>query len=274
MTEPAPAAPVARTVQVMGTVASIQVHRAARPTDADRAIDACVAELRRLEAMFSTFRADSEISALNRGERTLETVSAEVIEVLDACTWLEHASGGAFDIRPDGAEGPIDPAGYVKGWTAERSADLLTAHGFDHWIVNVGGDLQTHGSPAGAEPWQIAIAHPVRVEAVVAVVEVHGAGAVATSGTAERGAHLRTMVPGGDPPMSVTVTGPSLARADALATTVFALGGVDGLGWLRGSPGYTGLAVWADGRVEYSAGLPGRILGVVGPEGPSALPSA
>eukprot|EP01041_Mallomonas_annulata_P020800 gene20800-40699_t len=81
----------------MGTVASIHVHDDPLHVDprvVDDAIDAVLAELERLEAMFSTFRPTSEISRVNRGELDLVDCSPEVIDVVDACTWLEHASGG------------------------------------------------------------------------------------------------------------------------------------------------------------------------------------
>ena len=82
------------------------------------------AELDRLEEMFSTFRPTSEISRINRGELHLLDASPEVLEVVDACTWLEHASGGAFRARRPG-DTIVDPAGFVKGWAAELAAKCL-----------------------------------------------------------------------------------------------------------------------------------------------------
>jgi len=81
----------------------------------------------------------------------------------------------------------------------------------------------------------------------VAVVPVH-TGAVATSGTAHRGAHLvdaRT----GRPPLgvaSVTVVAASLTDADIDATAAYAQG-TDAARWLQTRPGRAGLIVWADG---------------------------
>ena len=78
---------------------------------------------------------------------------------------------------------------------------------------------------------------------LVGTVDVKN-GAVATSGTAERGTHLwdpRT----GEPAtafLSVTVTGPSLTWADAYATTVFVMGD-PGLEWIERFPGYSVLPV-------------------------------
>jgi thiamine biosynthesis lipoprotein len=239
---------VRRHADVMGTVASIHVHddpHVADPRVVDEAIDAVLAELERLEAMFSTFRPTSEISRVNRGELDLVDCSPEVIDVVDACTWLEHASGGAFDIR---ARGRLDPAGFVKGWAAERASRLLVEHGLEHWYLGVGGDIVVHGRPAGRDCWTIAIADPTRRSAVITGITVTG-GAVATSGTAERGRHLwDASGADADTWASVTVIGPSLTWADAFATTACAMG-PGGLDWVSQFDEYQAFAVTHQGTL-------------------------
>jgi FAD:protein FMN transferase len=236
---------VRRHAEVMGTVASIHVHDAVEPERIDTAIDAVLAELERLEEMFSTFRATSEISRVNRGELELVDCSAEVIDVVDACTWLEHASGGAFDIR---ARGRLDPAGFVKGWATERASRVLGEHGLQHWYMGVGGDIVVHGQPAGRDCWTIAIADPSKRSAVITGITVTG-GAVATSGTAERGRHLWG-ADGADADTwaSVTVIGPSLTWADAFATTACAMG-PGGLDWVNQFDEYQAFAVTHQGAL-------------------------
>jgi thiamine biosynthesis lipoprotein len=230
---------VRRHAEVMGTVASIHVHDDIDPSVADDAIDAVLAELERLEEMFSTYRPTSEISRVNRGELQLLACSPEVIDVLDACTWLEHASDGAFDVR---ARGRLDPAGFVKGWATERASGLLTERGLEHWFVGVGGDILVHGRPAGRGCWTIAIADPTTHSAVITGITVTG-GAVATSGTAERGHHLWSADGcDADTWASVTVIGPSLTWADAFATTACALG-PDGLDWVGRFDGYQAFGI-------------------------------
>ena len=247
--------PVRRARHVMGTTASIHVHDDAPQELVERAIDELLAELDRLELMFSTFREHSEISRVNRGELHLGDCSREVTEVLDACTWLEQASGGAFDIRPNGLDGPIDPAGFVKGWAAERASGALARCGLEHWYVAVGGDIIVSGSPAPGERWRIGIANPIRSGEILASLDVEG-GAVATSGTAERGAHLWD-VRNGAPAngfASVTVSGPSLAWADAFATTVFVMG-EPGIEWVTQFDGYHAVAVRPDATLLASDAL-------------------
>ena len=252
---------------VMGTMASIGVRRDAEASVAgvvtgaiDAAIDAVFEELERLEAMFSTFRADSEISQVNRGERHLLDCSAEVIDVLDACAWLTQASGGAFDIsRPTpsthSGAGGIDPAGFVKGWATERAARRLSDAGLTDWFVSVGGDLVTRGTRGPDEPWSVAIADPRTAGEVLAVFDVCD-GALATSGTAERGAHLwdgRDGTPAAGW-ASVSVSGPSLAWADAFATVAYVMGS-DGPDWVSRFDDYEAFAVGWDGTIRSTAAV-------------------
>jgi thiamine biosynthesis lipoprotein len=79
--------------------------------------------------------------------------------------------------------------------------------------------------------------------------------AVATSGTAERGAHIVDPRTGGpaDGPASVTVVGASLTRVDALATAAFVMGD-EALPWLEGLPAVEGLVVSGDGAHRRTSG--------------------
>jgi thiamine biosynthesis lipoprotein len=241
---------VVRTHAVMGTMASVHVHDQVDDAIVDAAIEATWSELDRLEQIFSTFRSSSEISRINRGELHLLDASPEVIEVVDACTWLEHASDGAFRARRPGDE-LIDPAGFVKGWAAELAAKCLDRAGLRHWYLSVGGDTQTRGTSGDASPWRVGIADPNSddphcVRAMVEVVDE----AVATSGTAARGRHLwdgRTGRPA-EALASMTVVGPHLTWADAFATAAFVMG-VDGIDWVARFDGYRALAITLDGEL-------------------------
>ena len=227
----------------MGTTASIHVDDAVDDGVFDSVVREVRTELGRLEAMFSVFRPDSEVSRINAGTLHHLDASAEVIDVLDACAYLEQLSGGAFSIRRSRGATEINPSGFVKGWAAERSSRLFGDHGLGHWYLGVGGDFVLHGGMASGEPWRIGIVDPRDASMLVGSVDVVD-GAVATSGTAERGTHLwdpRT----GQPAttfLSVTVTGPSLTWADAYATTVFVMG-EPGLEWMGQFPGYSVLPV-------------------------------
>ncbi len=241
---------VVRTHAVMGTVASVHVHDRADRAWIDEAVAALWVELDRLEDMFSTFRPTSEISRVNRGELHLLDTSSEVLEVVDACTWLEHASRGAFRARRPG-DTDIDPAGFVKGWAAEKAAHHLHAADLRHWYLSVGGDIQTRGHARDGSRWRVAIADPNNDDprAIRALVEVSGE-AVATSGTAARGRHIwdgRTGQPAATL-ASMTVVGPHLTWADAFATTAFVMG-LEGIDWVSNFDGYRAMAITADGEL-------------------------
>ena len=227
----------------MGTTASLHVDDDVDALVFDEAVAAVRSELDRLEAMFSVFRPESEISRINSGALHHLDASPEVIDVLDACAYMEQVSDGAFSIRRSRVSTDINPSGFVKGWAAERASHMLVAHGLRHCYLGVGGDYALHGGMNSGQPWSIGIIDPRDATMLVGTVDVMN-GAVATSGTAERGTHLwdpRTGEPATEF-LSVTVTGPSLTWADAYATTVFVMG-EPGLEWVRQFPGYDVLPV-------------------------------
>ena len=73
----------------------------------DRAFD----WLRWVDATFSTYRADSEVSRLNSGELALSNAAPSVREVLVRCAALRKHTHSCFDVR---ARSPIDPSTFVK----------------------------------------------------------------------------------------------------------------------------------------------------------------
>ncbi|GAA3169078.1 FAD:protein FMN transferase [Blastococcus jejuensis] len=232
-----------------------------RHADDDRGRDAwaaAMAVLRHADATFSTYRDDSFVSRLGRGEIGLADCPPEVAEVLALGEEARRQSAGAFDVRRVGPDGRVvlDPSGVVKGWAAERAAAPLRDLPDTDFCLSAGGDLVCRTLDPGAPPWRIGIEDPMDPQRIVAVVPV-ATGAVATSGTAHRGAHLvdaRT----GRPPLgvaSVTVVASSLTWADIDATAAYAQG-PDAAVWLGTRPGRTGLVVWADGSTTTVAGPP------------------
>jgi thiamine biosynthesis lipoprotein len=231
----ATAAPTARSVaQVMGLPFSLALRGRHAGTDAGRAAWAeAVTELRWLDRVFSTWRPDSAVSRIDRGELAVEDAPPVVAEVLALGEEARVVSDGAFSVWRAGPDGRVrlDPSGVVKGWAAERVARHLSALPGTGFALNAGGDVVCRSRP-GDPAWRIGVEDPHDPGALVATLEVHD-GAVATSGTAHRGAHLvdaRT----GRPPQgvaSVTVVGPSLTWADIDATAAFAHG-AEALAWL------------------------------------------
>ena len=229
---------------VMGTVASVHVVADRVHSQVVTAVGRVFGELHRLEALFSTFIKTSEISRINSGELSLLDASPEVIEVMDACTWLEHVSDGAFVARrPNGG---LDPAGFVKGWAGQRASKYLAEFGLDNWLINIGGDIQTAGLNADNQPWSVGISNPHSSDELRFSLDVIDQ-AVATSGTGARGLHLWDVKGGPIEALgSMTVVGPELRLADAFATAAY-VKGLDGVAWVEQFPGYHALAITLSG---------------------------
>ncbi|MDF6022923.1 FAD:protein FMN transferase [Streptomyces sp. JH34] len=237
---------------VMGSVFSFDVRD--EPTPAlRRALDEAVIHLHRVDEVFSTYRPDSYISRLGRGEIRREDCPPEVLEVLRLCAHATRVSDGWFSVVP---EGTLDPSGLVKGWAVEAASHILHEAGARHICVNGGGDIQLRGPAAPGTPWRIGIAHPLRPGELVTVVTAHDDLAVATSGTAERGAHV--FDPHSGRPAtgfaSLTLVGPRLTLTDSYATAAFARG-EGARSWLEGLHGYEALAVTPDGEEWVTTGF-------------------
>ena len=235
---------------VMGTVFSIDI-RDQGPWDG--AITEVVQWLHRVDAVFSTYRADSDISRIRRGELVPGDADPAVAVVLALCAQVQAETDGYFSMRP---YGELDPTGLVKGWAVEYASALLRSRGARNHAVNGGGDVQLAGRPAPDQPWSVGIADPHDRTRVCAVV-TGGDRAVATSGNAERGTHIVDPTSGraADELASATVIGPSLTRADCYATAAFAMGPA-ALDWIVSRDGYAALLVTRDGELLHSAGWP------------------
>jgi thiamine biosynthesis lipoprotein len=254
----------------MGTVVSFDVPVTARH---DGSLDAAVRWLHWVDRVFSPFRPDSDVSQLADGEVTVDGCAPEVAEVIEACAFVRELSGGYFTASPWGR---FDPSGYVKGWAVERAAGILSAAGSASHLVNGGGDVQCAGgrpgtgqaalgagkAPGGVTvpPWRVGIADPLRRGRLALVVEARDCG-VATSGTAERGAHIVNPHTGlaAAGLASVTMIGPRLALADAYATAAFAMGAGLAREWAESLDGYEAYAITEAGETWQTSGFAARI---------------
>jgi thiamine biosynthesis lipoprotein len=236
-------------VHVMGTVVSFDLREPIPVV----ALDDALRMLRHADATFSTYRADSDISRLGRGEIRIEDCDPDVEEVLSLCADATTSTDGYFTCFPNGA---LDPSGLVKGWVVQRASEALADAGSHRHAVIGGGDIQLHGEATGCPAWRIGIADPKDRRQLLAVVACPD-GALATSGTAERGTHIvnpRTGRPA-DHFASVTITAETLIEADVLATAAFARGAT-AVGWIEELEGVEGFFATPDGRTEMTTGFP------------------
>lgn len=242
---------------VMGMPVSLAVRgRRADSGAAEAAWAEVMTELRWVDHVFSMWKPDSYVSRLGRGEIDLVDCPPEVAEVLALGEQAERESGGAFScfLPTRGGDLLFDPTGVVKGWAVERASRHLRGLEGTDFSLSAGGDLVCRTWRPDGEPWRIGIEDPHDITRLVATVPVHN-GAVATSGTVHRGAHLLDARTGLAPEgvASVTVVADSLTWADIDATAAYAQGR-GAADWLRGRPNRTGLVVWADGRTEVVGG--------------------
>jgi thiamine biosynthesis lipoprotein len=247
------AAPGSRRIEhVMGMPVIVDVRDEHIGNDV---IDEVFDWLRLVDARFSTFKLDSEICRIDRGELSPERAHPDVLEILMRCELLRAETGGYFDARA-GASRQLDPSGLVKGWSVDRAAALLDAAGATSYAVNAGGDIRLRGGALPENAWRVGIQHPLERDRVAAVVETRDL-AVATSGAYERGEHVIDPHTHKPPTgvLSVTVTGPDLATADAYATAAFAMGS-RGARWSAGLHDYEAMTILADGRVLFTHGFP------------------
>jgi thiamine biosynthesis lipoprotein len=261
MTTTAGTRPVRRFVaHTMGMPISLALR--GRHTDDRHGVAAwtdAMAVLLEVDRVFSTYRTDSYVSRLGRGEIGVADCPDEVAEVLALGALAEERSHGAFRVvlpGPDGTPG-LDPSGVVKGWAVERAAEHLRRLDDTDFCLSAGGDLVCRTLDPDAAPWRIGIEDPHDLTRLLAMVPVR-TGAVATSGSAHRGEHVvdaRT----GRPPTgvaSVTVVGDDLTWVDIDATAAYAMG-PDAARWLDAERHRTGLVVWRDGTVTRLAGPAG-----------------
>jgi len=92
----ADAAPLRWQGMAMGAPASLVLHHGGDTPRAQAALAATLAEVSRLEGMFSLFRADSVLSNLNRTGR-VNNAPPEFITLLRAATDMTARSSGVFD---------------------------------------------------------------------------------------------------------------------------------------------------------------------------------
>lgn len=215
-------------------------------------LEAAFAVFVEADARFSPFRAESELSRLNRGEIT--STSAQMEEVLCLAEETRLLSGGYFNIRrPDGM---LDPCGIVKGWAIGQAAEVLRQRDLWDFFIDAGGDIQSAGRNAQGGTWRVGIRNPFNPEEIVKLLYPRGAG-VATSGSYLRGTHIyNPHEPGAalDDIVSLTVIGSDIVDADRFATACFAMGR-DGIMFLERLEGFEGYEIDARGKARRTSGL-------------------
>lgn len=219
----------ARVEQIMGMPMSIHVRAqdTARP-EIDAAMTRAFTHLRAVDAVFSTWRADSQLLRLQHGELSIDEAHPWLAEVVELCLEAEEVTDGLFSAWRPGVGNTraiFDPTGLVKGWAVVGAGAHLQVVDEISWCIGAGGDLAMgtgRGTQQGWPVWRVGIEDPTDRTRIADVVTLE-TGGLATSGAAARGGHVSDPRTGTEVtrPGSVTVTGPDLVRADVWATAAW-----------------------------------------------------
>jgi thiamine biosynthesis lipoprotein len=157
----------------------------------------------------------------------------------------------------------IDLGGIAKGFSVDRGIDILLARGYQHALVNAGGDSRVIGDRFG-KPWIIGIRHPDHPDQIITRVPLTDS-AFSTSGDYERyfdegGVRYHHII---DPHTghsaskvrSATVIAPTATRTDGLSKTAFVLGPEEAIRIYNSLPDVDAILVALDGRILYTKGL-------------------
>ncbi|WP_010631601.1 FAD:protein FMN transferase [Sporolactobacillus vineae] len=131
----------------------------------------------------------------------------------------------------------IDLGAVAKGMAIDLAAAELRNEGYEHFLVNAGGDIFAAGRNEQKEPWKIGIRHPVHHDEIAGTVRLENA-AICTSGGYERPSsvlpgehHLLDPLSGHSPSQlsSCSVIAPFAMLADAFSTAAIVLGPDEGI---------------------------------------------
>ena len=173
---------ISSSVEAMGTTFSIVAYDESR-SRLQGAVDSAFEEVRRIDAVLSNYREDSEWSRINReAAKRPVPVSGEVFRLLEACRRYSEASGGAFDITV----GPLLKLwGFYKGsgrvpHRAEIRA-VLARIGYEKVILDPGARTVRFATP-GVELDPGGIGKGYAVDRMVEILESAGIRSALVSG--------------------------------------------------------------------------------------------
>ena len=160
----------------------------------------------------------------------------------------------------------IDLGGIAKGYTADEVSKVLTENNVDSAIIDLGGNVYTHGTKINGDNWNVGIQNPDSSRGdILGSIKVNNKSIV-TSGTYERfiekdGVKYHHIL---DPktgyPYSNNISGISIISdksidGDALSTSVFAMGVEKGLEFVESQPDIDAIFITNDKKIYLSSGM-------------------
>lgn len=218
--------------------------------------------LHQADDTFSTYKPESPISRLARGETNLASLPPVVAEVWEECDRWEALTQGWFN--PMTPQNTFDPSGLVKTWAAAKAAEVLVQAGVNDFTLNAGGDVLIADGVTEARDWRIGVSKPVSIASehagVLTVLDLAGTEyrALATSGSAERGHHIwNPKAPSKAPAnefLQVSVVAKDLVTADIWATAAYAEG-IRAVEHLNQIDGVEAIFILPDGELASTNGF-------------------
>lgn len=155
----------------------------------------------------------------------------------------------------------IDLGAIAKGYIADRVRDYLHKEGAELGLINLGGNIQTLGSPEGG--WSVGLKKPFAGDALIGTMIVENVSVV-TSGTYERYFeqdgkryhHIldpRTGYPLDNELDSVTIISKDSIDGDIWTTLMYGMGVEKGCAALRARPDIEAIFVTKTKEVVFSS---------------------
>ena len=208
-----------------------------------------------VDGKFSTYKDDSEITAINNKKIKWSDMSTDMRKVFLLAEETKAITNGYFDIVTP--TGTYDPSGIVKGWSISNASDILKHRGVKNFFVEAGGDVQTSGVNESGRPWSVGIQNPFsKKREIVKKVYLKDKG-IATSGNYVRGNHIYNPKDQSDQLkeiVSITVIGRDVLEADRFATSAFAMGR-EGIFFIENLAGFEGYAIDKNGIATMTTGF-------------------
>lgn len=171
----------------------------------------------------------------------------------------------------------VDLSSIAQGYSVHRIAAVLESAGIHHYLVEIGGELQTKGHRPNGSGWRIAIEQPRSGERSMGktlTIRRDAPTAVITSGTyrhffdfqGRRYSHIldaRTGRPVAHNTVSVTVIHDDPSQADAWSTALLCLGKEDGLETANQAAIAALFIIESKGRFEEYPSIPWQTLNEV-----------
>ncbi|MDI6801140.1 MAG: FAD:protein FMN transferase [Thermodesulfovibrionales bacterium] len=162
----------------------------------------------------------------------------------------------------------INPGGIIKGYAADKAAEVIKKRGINSGIVAVGGDIKTFGIRPDSKPWKVGIQNP-RQEDIGGKDEITASVDLTDSAISTSGDYKRFFVKDGkvyhhilnpktgypaDKCRSVTVIAKKGVHSDAFSTGIFVLGPQKGIEVLKEN-GLEGIIMDNDRNIFFTEGL-------------------